>query len=104
MGTRRKKRNIGSTFDSWTRQEDIHEEVSAKAIERVAARGHTTVMVQPGLAESKTARAYKSKAMAELHENVSDLHRLGLIDEKTMRKFDAACLASARNPARTSSK
>ena len=40
-------------------------------------------------------KTYKSKALAELHENVCDLHRLGLIDKKTMRKFDAACLTSA---------
>jgi putative transcriptional regulator len=39
------------------------------------------------------AKTYKSKALAAAHENISDLYRLGLIDKKTMRKFDAACLA-----------
>ncbi len=38
------------------------------------------------------ARTYKSKAMAALHENMADLHQVGLIDDKTMRSFDAACL------------
>lgn len=42
------------------------------------------------------AKAYKSKALAELHENVSDLYGLGMIDKKTMRKFDAACLTPVR--------
>jgi putative transcriptional regulator len=37
-------------------------------------------------------KTYKSKALAAAHENVSDLFRLGLVDRKTMRKFDAACL------------
>jgi putative transcriptional regulator len=37
-------------------------------------------------------KTYKSKAMAALHENVNDLYRVGMIDKKTMRKFDAACL------------
>jgi len=104
MGPRRKGKNIGSTFDSWLREEGIQEEVIAKAIDRTAARRDVAAMVQKGLSESQTAKAYKSRAMAELHQNVRDLHRLGLIDKKTMRKFVVACLASPRNPARTSSK
>jgi putative transcriptional regulator len=42
------------------------------------------------------AKTYKSKAMAALHENASDLYRVGAIDKKTMRKFDAACLTPVR--------
>ena len=42
------------------------------------------------------AKTYKSKAMAALHENVSDLYRAGMIDKKTMRKFDTACLTPVR--------
>lgn len=38
----------------------------------------------------------RSKATAALHENVSDLFRVGMIDKKTMRKFDAACLTPVR--------
>lgn len=41
-------------------------------------------------------KTYKSKATAALHENVSDLFRVGMIDKKTMRKFDAACLTPVR--------
>ena len=41
-------------------------------------------------------KTYKSKAMAALHENVSDLYRVGMIDKKTMRKFDSDCLTPVR--------
>jgi antitoxin HicB len=33
-----KKKNIGSTFDSWLREDGLYEEVSANAIKRVLAR------------------------------------------------------------------
>ena len=33
-----KKKNIGSTFDSWLRAEGLYEKVSATAIKRVVAR------------------------------------------------------------------
>lgn len=36
--TRVKKRNIGSSFDRWLREEGIYEEVTATAIKRVLAR------------------------------------------------------------------
>ena len=32
-----KKKNIGSSFDTWLREEGIYEEVSAAAIKRVLA-------------------------------------------------------------------
>ena len=38
------------------------------------------------------AKAYKSEAFAALHESMSDLHKVGAIDSKTMREFDRACL------------
>ncbi len=33
-----KKKNIGSTFDSWLREEGLYEKVSASATKRTAAR------------------------------------------------------------------
>jgi antitoxin HicB len=33
-----KKKNIGSSFDAWLREEGIHEEVTATAIKRVLVR------------------------------------------------------------------
>jgi putative transcriptional regulator len=38
------------------------------------------------------ARKYRSKPLGALHETVQGLHRLGLVDTKTMREFDASCL------------
>ena len=37
-------------------------------------------------------RAYKSEAMAAAHEMAQGLHKIGLIDTRTMREFDDACL------------
>jgi putative transcriptional regulator len=39
-------------------------------------------------------KKYRSKALGALHESVEGLHRLGLVDTKTMREFDASCLAT----------
>lgn len=38
------------------------------------------------------AKKYRSSAMAAIHETATDLHRVGGMDQKTMRKFDALCL------------
>lgn len=40
------------------------------------------------------AKKYRSKPLAALHETVQGLHRLGLVDTKTMREFDASCLTA----------
>jgi len=37
-------------------------------------------------------KKYRSDALGALHESVQGLHRLGLVDTKTMREFDASCL------------
>jgi len=38
------------------------------------------------------AKAYASKALAAVHESMADLHKIGMLDAKTMRAFDRACL------------
>jgi putative transcriptional regulator len=35
----------------------------------------------------------ESKIMEAVHETAVDLHRLGFIDQRKMRKYDALCLA-----------
>ena len=40
------------------------------------------------------AKRYKSELKAALHETVEGLHRIGLVDKKTMREFDESCLTS----------
>jgi putative transcriptional regulator len=39
---------------------------------------------------TKTAKA-KSRILEAVHETADDLHRLGFIDKRTMREFDALC-------------
>jgi putative transcriptional regulator len=34
--------------------------------------------------------------MAAIHETAEDLHAAGLVDQRTMREFDAACLTPVR--------
>lgn len=39
---------------------------------------------------------YKSKVLKTIHETVGDFHKAGVMDEKTMRKFDALCLPKVK--------
>lgn len=41
------------------------------------------------------ATIYKSEAFASVHEMMEGFHRSGLVDKRTMREFDEACLAPA---------
>ncbi|MGD9507447.1 MAG: helix-turn-helix domain-containing protein [Geminicoccaceae bacterium] len=41
-------------------------------------------------------RQYRSGAMASIHEAAEGLHAAGLMDRRTMRRFDAACLTPVR--------
>jgi putative transcriptional regulator len=38
------------------------------------------------------SKKYRSDALAAIHETMEDLHDGGVIDNQTMRRFDAACL------------
>ena len=40
------------------------------------------------------AKKYRSDALEAAHETALGLHRIGLIDTKTMREFDASCLTT----------
>ena len=51
-----KKKHIGSTFDSWLREEGIYEEVSAAAVKRVVARQVEAAMRRRGLTKAEMAR------------------------------------------------
>jgi DNA-binding Xre family transcriptional regulator len=51
-----KKKNIGSSFDSWLREEGIYDEASANAIKRVVARQVEAAMQERGLSKSEMAR------------------------------------------------
>jgi len=40
------------------------------------------------------AGKYRSGLSAAIHETAAGLHRIGLMDKKTMREFDASCLTA----------
>lgn len=40
------------------------------------------------------AKKYRSDALEAAHETALGLHRIGLIDTKTMREFDVSCLTT----------
>ena len=40
----------------------------------------------------KTTTKFRSDIAAAMHETISDMFELGLVDKKTMREFDVRCL------------
>lgn len=42
------------------------------------------------------SKAYQSDALAAIHETVTDLHEIGLVDKRTMKRFDETCLTPVR--------
>ena len=47
------------------------------------------------------ARRYRSKISAAVHEAMNDLNKVGLVDKKTMGRFDAACLTETHKRSTT---
>lgn len=50
------KKAIGSSFDSWLREEGIYEEASSVALKRVVARQIAAEMTAQGLTKAELAR------------------------------------------------
>ena len=42
------------------------------------------------------AKHYRSDVMASIHEAAEDLHTAGVMDKRTLREFDDACLTPVR--------
>jgi putative transcriptional regulator len=42
------------------------------------------------------AKVYRSKLLAAVHETMEGLHDIGLVDNKTMKEFDEACLTPVK--------
>jgi antitoxin HicB len=58
-----KKKNIGSTFDSWLREECLYKKASATAIKRAVARQLEAAMAQKNLSKAEMAhRMHTSRA------------------------------------------
>jgi len=51
-----KNKNIGSTFDSWLREEGIYGEVTSAAIKRVLARQIEAAMKERNVSKAEMAR------------------------------------------------
>jgi antitoxin HicB len=61
-----KKKNIGSSIDSWLSEEGIREEVTATAIKRVLARQVEAAMKERNLTKAEMARRmHTSRAALE---------------------------------------
>ena len=43
---------------------------------------------------AKKIARYRSEIAGAVHEGVRGMHRLGLVDKKTMREFDVRCLTA----------
>ncbi len=41
-------------------------------------------------------KKYRSEAFSAIHETASDLHDAGVMDKRTLRKFDELCLTPVR--------
>ena len=59
-----KKKNIGSSFDSWLREEGIHKEVTATAIKRVLSRQLQAAIEEKGLSKTEMARRMRTSRAA----------------------------------------
>jgi DNA-binding Xre family transcriptional regulator len=63
-----KEKNIGSSFDSWLREEGIYQEVTATAIKRVLARQVEAAMKEKNFSKAEMAR--------RMHTSRASLDRL----------------------------
>ncbi|MGO4881231.1 MAG: helix-turn-helix domain-containing protein [Bryobacteraceae bacterium] len=59
-----KKKNIGSSFDGWLREEGIYEEVAGTAIKRVLARQVEAAMREKKFSKAEMARRMKTSRAA----------------------------------------
>ena len=59
-----KKKNIGSTFDSFLREEGIYEDASAAAIKRVVARQLESTMKEKHITKAEMARRMRTSRSA----------------------------------------
>ncbi len=59
-----KKKHVGSSFDSWLREEGILQEVSSAASKRVLARQLEAAMQEQGLSKAEMARRMQTSRAA----------------------------------------
>jgi antitoxin HicB len=59
-----KKKHVGSSLDSWLREEGIYEEVTANAIKRVLARQVEAAMKERHFSKAEMARRMRTSRAA----------------------------------------
>lgn len=59
-----KKENVGSSFDSWLREEGIYEETTSSAIKRVLARQVEAAMKDQHVSKAEMARRMQTSRAA----------------------------------------
>ncbi|HAX42314.1 MAG TPA: Fis family transcriptional regulator [Bryobacteraceae bacterium] len=59
-----RKENIGSSFDSWLREEGIYEDATAAAIKKVLARQVESAMQEQKLSKAEMARRMRTSRAA----------------------------------------
>jgi len=80
-----KKRNLGSSFDSWLREEGVYEEVTATAIKRVLARQVEAAMREKNFSKAAMARRMQPSRAA--------------LDRLLDPEYDAVTLSTLRKAA-----
>lgn len=80
-----KRKNIGSSFDGWLRDEGIYEEVTATAIKRVLARQVAAAMKEKNVSKAEMARRMRTSRAA--------------LDRLLDPEYDAVTLATLRKAA-----
>jgi len=82
-----KKKNVGSTFDQWLREEGIYEETTSAAIKRVLARQIEAAMREQSVSKAEMARRMHTSraALDRLLDPQNDAVTLG-----TLRKAAGA--------------
>ena len=82
-----KRKNIGSSFDSWLREEGMYEEVTASAIKRVLARQLQAAMKEQSVSKAEMARRMRT-SRAALDRLLDPEH--ATVTLSTLRKAAAA--------------
>jgi len=78
-----KKKNIGSSFDSWLSEEGVYEEASSGAIKRVLARQVEAAMQEKGVTKTEMARRMDTSraALNRLLDPKNDSITLGTLQK-----------------------
>ncbi len=80
-----KKKNIGSSFDSWLREEGLYEETTATALKRVVARQVETAMQEKGLSKTEMARRMHTSRAALDGLMLSTLQKAAAVAGRELR-------------------